>query len=125
MADNHRPLTRKEYREQQAERQEKQRPSRIFDRPTDLDDERTNINRSAGQTNIDDQPLIRHSDEGQTSSEDLHIDNPNLTREESLANDKATLTEEKTNHLKSKLNKVIVILVILIILVYLILFFVG
>lgn len=112
MADNHHPLTRKEYREQQAERQDSQRSSRIF-------------HRGADQTNIDDQPLIRHSDEGQADSDGFQRDNPNLTREESLANDKATLTEEKTNHLKSKLNKVIVILVILIILVYLILFFVG
>lgn len=94
-------MTRREYREQQEHRL--QQPLQHSD--------------SQDQANLDDRPLI-HKDSTKQES-------PCLSREESLAAQQATITEEKTNRLRKKLNHIMIGLVIAIILVYLVLFFVG
>lgn len=116
MTDDHQ-MTRREYREQQSERVAKEVEK--------AGQHRFNYRRQHEQStlNLDHEPLIDHP----TSDlqEPLADEEEQLTREQSLANDKATIAEEKTQHLKSKLNRVILGLIVAIILVYLILFFVG
>lgn len=100
MSEEHQ-MTRREYRDQRAHR---------IQQPLQHSD-------SQDQANLDDRPLIQKDSTNQES--------PYLSREESLAAQQATITEEKTNRLRKKLNHIMVGLVIAIILVYLVLFFVG
>lgn len=116
MNDDHQ-MTRREYREQQSEQAEN--GSETIDHSRF--DYRTRHER--GRLNLDHEPLIDRSTPDM--QETLTDQDDQVTREESLANDKAMVAEEKTQHLKNKLNQAILGLIVAIILVYLILFFVG
>lgn len=127
MADNHQ-MTRREYREQmKTDHQDHGSKTAgaqesLFHHP--VRDE------SHDDLNIDEQPLLKRQpltdNDEITDDADLTDDvQPNETREENLARNQAAIKEEKTNHLKIKLNRIIILLIVLIILVYLVLFFVG
>lgn len=116
MTDDHQ-MTRREYREQQAHHPGKDAQALSEGRPS------LQVDQGQEDANLDQEPLIKRpipdSEERRSPEEEP------LTREQSLANDKAAIVEEKTQHLKSRLNRVIFGLIGAIIIVYLILFFVG
>lgn len=118
MNDDHQ-MTRREYREEQ---------ERASSRNSD---ENPHTNRDAqfenSGNNMDESSLIfskhQNHDRNERFDEDPHDDV--VSRHDILQEDKATLLNEKTQHLKIKLNKIIIGLIVAIILVYLFLFFVG
>ncbi|WP_251547005.1 hypothetical protein [Limosilactobacillus caecicola] len=123
--DQGRPLTRKAYREQQSKNQGWRKLAEWkADRSNEQDSQ---IDLHSHDTNLDQEPLISRSRKRnvEEAPQDELVEGQPLTREQSLANDKMTLAEEKTQRLKTKLNRVILGLVVLIVIVYLILFFIG
>ncbi|WP_295730127.1 hypothetical protein [uncultured Limosilactobacillus sp.] len=100
MTEEHQ-MTRREYREQHGQG---------FKQPLETEKEHQ-------QQNLDDEPFIQAASHDEKALR--------KTREESLAEQKKILIEEKTNRLRKKLNRIIIGLLIVIILVYLGLFFVG
>lgn len=115
MNDDHQ-MTRREYREEQ---------ERASSRNSD---ENPHTNRDAQFENSGNESSLifskhQNHDRNERFDEDPHDDV--VSRHDILQEDKATLLNEKTQHLKIKLNKIIIGLIVAIILVYLFLFFVG
>lgn len=114
MNDDHQ-MTRRQYREEQNKvNQTELRSSSHYDQW---------LNHGNGDQNMDESPLL--SSQHQENKADQVENNGDLTRHQTLEEDKETLALEKTQRLKNKLNKIIIGLIVAIILVYLFLFFVG
>ena len=113
MSDDHQ-MTRRQYREEQEKSSKDGNGSFRFDQWP---------HHQNSDNNMDESPLLsrRHHEK----QDDITEDEAGLTRQQTLEEDKETIANEKTQQLKTKLNKIIIGLVLAIILIYLFLFFIG